>query len=145
MPRKYIKKPKDQHKKTGPKGPMKPMDDTQFAQLVNMMRIHCTQDEICSVLDMSAQTLNLRVKERGYKNFRDCYHKHTAEGRVALRRMQWKTAEGGFWPAQKWIGQQELGQSEKHEQDNTSSDGSMAPVFINRTEQPPEGKKVHDP
>jgi len=113
MPRKYIKKPKDQHKKTGPKGPMKPMDDATFKQLQSMIRIHCTQSEICDVLGMCEQTLNSRLKARGYKNFLDCYQRHKAEGKVSLRRMQWKSAESGNFAAQKWLGQQELGQREK--------------------------------
>jgi len=100
-------------KKRGPKGPSKPMDDATFKQLVNMIRIHCTQDEICGVLDMSEQTLNSRLKERGFKNYRDCYYKHSSEGKASLRRMQWKSAEDGNFQAQKWLGQQELGQRDK--------------------------------
>ena len=102
-------------KKTGPKGPSKPMDDVVFKQFINMIRIHCTQDEICAVLGMSEQTLNSRVKERGYANYRDCYNQHRGEGKVSLRRLQWKSAEGGNFQAQKWLGIQELGQSEKVE------------------------------
>lgn len=100
-------------KKTGPKGPSKPMDDALFKQFLNMIRIHATQDEICSVLNMSEQTLNSRVKERGYANYRDCYNQHRAEGKLSLRRMQWKTAESGNFNAQKWLGIQELGQTDK--------------------------------
>lgn len=102
-------------KKTGPKGPSKTMDDAVFQQFVNMIRINCTQDEICSILDMSEQTLNARVKERGYANYRDCYKKHRAEGKTSLRRMIWKKAESGSFQAQKLLAAQELGFSDKPE------------------------------
>ena len=117
-------------KKTGPKGPSKPMTDDAFSQVRGLMRILCTQDEICAVLDMSQQTLDLRLKERGYANFRECYERHCQEGRASLRRMQWKTASGGHWPAQQWLGVQELNQRQKSDVDNTSSDGSMKPTVI---------------
>ena len=111
-------------KKRGPKGPSKPMGETVFNQLLGMIRIHCTQPEICNILDMSEQTLNVRLKERGYKNYRDCYTKHSSEGRASLRRMQWKSAEDGIWNAQKWLGIQLLNQKERA--DFSSEDGSMA-------------------
>ena len=51
--------------KTGPKGPMKPMSDKELEQLINMIRIQCTRDEICDILGMSDTTLNRRIKEQG--------------------------------------------------------------------------------
>ena len=116
--------------KPGPKAPAptKPLDDKDFDRVVGLIRIQCTQDEICAVLNMSEQTLDLRLKERGYLNFRDCYARHGGEGRASLRRMQWKSAEAGVWPAQQWLGVQMLGQRQKSDVDNTSSDGSMSPV-----------------
>jgi len=47
--------------------------------------------------------------------------------------------------AAKFVLSRVAGWSENYKHDNISSDGSMTPIFINRTEQPPEGKKVHDP
>lgn len=111
--------------KRGPKGPSKPMSDTMFNQLLGMVRIQCTQDEICGILEMSEQTLDTRLKERGYENFRDCYKRHGDEGRASLRRMQWKSAEEGNVTAQIWLGKQVLGQKDKHEHSGNGPDGEI--------------------
>ena len=116
--------------KTGPKGPSKPMSDKEFDQLVSMIRIQCTRDEICGVLDMSDTTLNRRLKERGETNFEALYKKHSDEGKASLRRMQWQSAHGGNVTAQIWLGKQVLGQRDKSDLDLQSSDGSMTPVTI---------------
>jgi hypothetical protein len=116
--------------KTGPKGPSKPMSDKEFDQLVAMIRIQCTRDEICDVLNMSEDTLNRRLKERGEHNFAALYKKHSGEGKASLRRMQWKAAEAGNPTMLVWLGKNMLDQKDKVEQDHTSSDGSMKPQVI---------------
>ena len=126
--------------KTGPKGPSKPMSDKEFDQLVNMVRIQCTRDEVCGVLNMSEDTLNRRLKERGETNFAALYKKHSHEGKASLRREQWKAAQAGNTTMLVWLGKQMLGQKDKVEQDNTSSDGSMTPTVIERTIVKPDAK-----
>ena len=119
--------------KTGPKGPMKPMTDKEFEQLVNMIRIQCTRDEICDILGMSDTTLNRRIKEQGIpgvNNFEALYKKHQGEGKASLRRAQWKAAQDGNPTMLVWLGKQMLGQRDKQDLDHTSSDGSMKPQVI---------------
>ena len=119
--------------KTGPKGPMKPMTDKEFDQLVNMIRIQCTRDEICDILGMSDTTLNRRIKEQGIpgvNNFEALYKKHQGEGKASLRRAQWKAAQDGNPTMLVWLGKQMLGQRDKQDLDHTSSDGSMKPQVI---------------
>ena len=116
--------------KTGPKGPSKPMSEKDFDQLVNMIRIQCTAQEICGILGMSEDTLGRRIAERnieGVKNFADLYKKHSGEGKASLRRMQWKAAEAGNPTMLVWLGKNVLDQRDKVEQDHLSSDGSMTP------------------
>lgn len=110
--------------KRGPKGPTKPLTDEDFAKLVAMIRIQCTQDEICNIFGMTAETLNKRLEERGEGKFSTLYKKHQDEGRASLRRMQWKTAEGGNPTMQIWLGKNMLGQTDKVEQvgDNGAAD-----------------------
>lgn len=106
-------------KKTGPKGPSKPMTSKELGQLVAMIRIHCTRDEICDVLGMSDTTLNRRIAEQGIpgvENFEALYQKHAATGKASLRRMQWKSAEDGNVTAQIWLGKQMLGQTDQVKQ-----------------------------
>lgn len=128
------RKPAAERKKTGPKGPMKPMTDRDFGQLVNMIRIQCTAEEICSVLGISEDTLGRRIAEReidGVRNFADLYKKHQGEGRASLRRAQWKAAQDGNPTMLIWLGKQVLGQKDKHEL--SGPDGGAIPVKIERT------------
>jgi len=115
--------------KPGPKAPAptKPMSDEKYDQLIALMRIECTRDEICGIFDMSEDTLNRRLKERGEENFAALYKKNCATGNASLRRLQWKSADKGNVTMQIWLGKQRLGQRDKVETDHTSSDGSMSP------------------
>lgn len=94
------------------------MTDKEFEQLVNMIRIQCTRDEICDILNMSETTLNRRIKEQGIEglyNFEALYKKHQGEGRASLRRAQWKAAQEGNPTMLVWLGKQMLGQKDKQE------------------------------
>ena len=102
-------------KKRGPKGVSKPLEEKDFQRLLNMIRIQCTQNEICDVLDMSDTTLNRRLQERGYANFEDFLKKHNSEGKMSLRRMQWQAAENGNSTMLVFLGKQYLGQKDKIE------------------------------
>lgn len=128
------RKPAAERKKTGPKGPTKPMSDKEFEQLVNMIRIQCTRDEICDILCMSDTTLNRRIKEQGIPgvdNFEALYKKHQGEGKASLRRAQWKAAQDGNPTMLVWLGKQMLGQKDK--QELSGPDGGAIPVKIERT------------
>jgi len=103
--------------KRGPTAPAptKSLADKDFEKLIAMVRIQCTAAEICSIMGMSEDSLGRRLQERGYKNFADCKNRHGDEGKASLRRMQWKSAEGGNVTAQIWLGKQILGQRDKSE------------------------------
>jgi hypothetical protein len=125
--------PAAQRKKTGPKGPMKPMSDKEFEQLVNMIRIQCTAEEISDVLGMSEDTLGRRIAERkieGVSNFADLYKKHQGEGKASLRRAQWKAAQDGNPTMLVWLGKQMLGQRDK--QEITGDNGGALQISITR-------------
>lgn len=107
-----------ERKKTGPKGPSKPMTNKEFVSLVGMIRVQCTQAEICDILGMSDTTLNRRIAERkldGITNFEGLYKRHSGEGKASLRRMQWKAAKDGNPTMLVWLGKQMLGQRDKQE------------------------------
>ena len=109
--------------KRGPKAPAptKPMTDKEFDSLVQMIRIQCTCEEISGILDMSEDTLNRRLKERGEANFAGLYKKHQHEGRASLRRDQWKSSHDGNVTMQIWLGKQNLGQRDKSDVDQKNS------------------------
>lgn len=94
--------------------------------------IQCTGQEIADVLDVSYDTLERRVKEVYQISFADYIKKHSANGKMSLRRKQHEVAMNGNTTMLVWLGKQYLGQTDKQIVDNTSSDGSMtphAPVF----------------
>lgn len=93
--------------------PRKELSDADFQKLVSMIRIQCTQDEICGVLGMTAETLNTRLQERGEESFSTLHKKHSGEGKASLRRMQWKAAEAGNPTMLVWLGKNMLDQTDK--------------------------------
>ena len=101
--------------------------DEEFEKIIAMMRIQCTQDEICEVYGVDEKTLNRRLAERGEGSFSACYKKHSGQGKMSLRRMQWRAAEEGNSTMLVWLGKQVLGQRDKIDHDNTSTDGSLTP------------------
>jgi hypothetical protein len=95
------------------------ISDEDFAKMVRMVEVCCTQDEICSIFGITEPTLDTRLKERGYSNFLDFYKKHSSEGKQSLRRLQWAAAQEGNTSMLIWLGKQWLGQSDKQMVDTT--------------------------
>jgi hypothetical protein len=89
------------------------ISDEDFAKIVSLAEINATQDEICAIWRISEDTLDRRLKERGYLNFADFYREHGAKGKISLRRLQFKAAEEGNVPMLIWLGKNLLGQSDK--------------------------------
>lgn len=74
--------------------------------------IQCTDEEIASVMGCSVDLLtNKNNKEAFYQAKAD----GARSGRASLRRMQWKTAEGGNATMQIWLGKQYLNQKDKQD------------------------------
>ena len=97
-----------------------------------MLHIQCIGEEIASVIGVSYDTLERACKRDHGMKFADYSEQKRMGGRASLRRMQWKTADSGNPTMQIWLGKQMLGQRDKIEQDNTSSDGSMTPQVVER-------------
>lgn len=96
--------------------PKKELTDQQWNQLIEMIRIQCTEKEICAVFDMHHETLNRICRERGEGTFSQLYEKHHGEGAHSLRRAQWKKAVDEGNPTMLiWLGKNMLGQSDKVE------------------------------
>lgn len=109
--------------KRGPKGPSKELSDQDFEKLLRMIKIQCTQTEICDVLGMSDTTLNRRLKERGYENFAECFKQNNSEGRISIRRMQWEAAETGNTQMMMLLGKHYLGQNDRVQLEHSGSGG----------------------
>lgn len=96
--------------------PRKVLTDEDWDKLINMIRIQCTQEEICGIFGMDHKTLNRIIKERGGEGFSQLYKRHQDEGKASLRRAQWKAAQDGNPTMLIWLGKQMLGQKDKVEQ-----------------------------
>lgn len=89
------------------------LDEKQWASLEYMAIIHCTGEEMAGVLGISYDTLERIVKTRHKKSFTEWYKEKSANGKMSLRRYQWKSAEAGNTTMQIFLGKQWLGQTEK--------------------------------
>ena len=98
----------------------RPEIEIDYEKCKKLAQIMCTQSEIAAVLGVSLATLDhdpefLRIHKEGMET-----------GKASLRRMQWKSAEGGNVTSQIWLGKQYLGQRDKSE---ISGDGG-GPVVL---------------
>jgi hypothetical protein len=103
--------------KGDPEGGRPPFElsDADFEKLINMIRIQCTQNEICGIFGVTDKTLNEALRRRDQPGFSELYKKHQDEGRASLRRAQWKAAQDGNPTMLVWLGKQMLGQRDKQE------------------------------
>ena len=85
--------------------PKKEIDYTTVEKLAN---IQCTQDEIASFLGISTRTLQRDEK------FMELFNRGRENGKMSLRRIQWRHAEKSV-PMAIWLGKQYLGQRDKVE------------------------------
>lgn len=86
-------------------------------QVESLAALQCTLEEMGSVLKCSVDTIERRMKDT--PAFAEAIKRGKDEGKTSLRRMQWKSAEGGNVTMQIWLGKQYLGQSDKQEVDTT--------------------------
>jgi len=87
----------------------RPKIKLDYELIKKLATIQCTQEEIASVVGVHRSTL-LRNKE-----FCDIYKKGQEEGKMSLRRLQWKAANVGNTTMLVWLGKQYLGQKDKSE------------------------------
>lgn len=93
----------------------RPKKKIDYELVAKLAKIQCTQDEIASILDVCRQTL---AKDEQFINV---YKKHIDEGKMSLRRLQWKAAEEGNATMMVWLGKQYIGQRDKFDNENKTS------------------------
>jgi len=89
-----------------------------------MLRIQCSGEEIASVLGCSYDTVERSCKAIFSKSFAEYSAEKRKEGKVSLRRMQWKTAESGNVTMQIFLGKNMLGQSDRVQQEVSGPGGA---------------------
>ena len=90
----------------------RPKKEIDYVAVEKLANIQCTQEEIASFLGLSVRTLQ-RDEE-----FCRIYKKGQDNGKMSLRRMQYKLAEKNATMAL-WLGKQYLGQKDNIEVEST--------------------------
>lgn len=103
-------------------------DKIKKEQFEALCKIQCTQEEICSVLDVCHDTLDEWCHRNYDKKFSQVFAEKRQGGKASLRRMQWKQAEKNATMAI-WLGKQYLDQKDKIE-DNNEEDLKQAREII---------------
>lgn len=89
-------------------------DEETWEKAEKLASIQCTGEEIAGVLGVNYDTLLARIKEKGFASFSDWFKKHSASGKMSLRRRQFKMSETNPTMAI-WLGKQYLGQKDHHD------------------------------
>lgn len=93
----------------------RPRKEIDFEHLEKLCNIFCTKDEICDFFGIDEKTLTARVKEKFGVGFSDYYKKAANNGKISLRREQFKLALKGNATMLIWLGKNILKQSDKVE------------------------------
>lgn len=81
-------------------------------QFEELCKIQCTEEEICSVLEVDEQTLINWCKRTYNKTFSKVFQDKRKGGKASLRRRQWNLSEKNASMAI-WLGKQYLGQKDE--------------------------------
>lgn len=106
--------------------PKKVIDWVTFDKLC---ALHCTAEEIASILGISTDTLDRELKAQGV-TFAERYKEKSAHGKISLRRRQYEAAMKGDRTMMIWLGKQWLNQSEKQEVHSTTVGGQKIIIEI---------------
>ncbi len=86
--------------------PKKEIDQSIFEKLCG---IQCTRNEICDFLNITDKTLTRWCKEIYGLSFSAIFEKKRVDGKISLRRSQWKLAKTNATMSI-WLGKNYLGQ-----------------------------------
>lgn len=95
--------------------PKKNLTHKEWDSVKYMCMIHCTGEEIAGVMQMDYDTLNRICKEKFGYAISEYIKRNQSNGKMSLRRIQWKSAENGNVTMQIFLGKQWLGQKEQQE------------------------------
>lgn len=101
--------------------PRKEIDKKIFE---NLCGLQCTLEEIAGVFDCSADTIERWCKREYGETFAEVYKKHSANGKISLRRIQFKLAEKSAAMAI-FLGKQYLGQKDNYDVNVANDDNSV--------------------
>ena len=88
------------------------IDKEQFEKLCS---INCTEEEIAGWFKCSVDTISRFCQSEYDKPFCEIYKTLSAQGKISLRRTQFKIADAGNATMAIWLGKQLLGQRDKQD------------------------------
>lgn len=129
---------KTKHKKQSHKGPGRPfikLTPFQLEELEKLAAIHCTVEEMATIMGCSKDTLE--------RNYAALIKKGKSAGRASLRRMQYQSAQKGSIPMLIWLGKQLLEQKDRTDHNfnfDDLSEDDMKDALVNFANQQKKDK-----
>lgn len=90
----------------------RPKKELDHEEMEKLAALHCTQEEVAGWFGVSIDTVTARCKDWGYEGFPDFFKRHSAKGKVSLRRHQFEVAKKGNCGMLIWLGKQYLNQND---------------------------------
>ena len=114
----------------------RPKKEINWETVRKLCAMQCTGEEIASFIDVDYDTLNAAAKREHKMGFSDYFKKHSANGKISLRRKQYEVATSGNVPMLIWLGKQYLDQKDKQSNEHSGPNGgaidlSLKVVFEN--------------
>ena len=102
--------------------PLKEVDRKNFEKLCELQ---CTKEEICGFFELTDKTLESWCKRTYNVGFSEVFKQKRGNGKIALRRAQFQTAERGNATMLVWLGKQYLGQRDQPEENIDQEDSEV--------------------
>lgn len=112
------KRPEYKKKPNGKNDTGAPRKEIDWKIFDGLCSIQCTLEEIAAMFDCSVDNIERKVKEQHKMTFAEYYKLKSGNGKVSLRRRQFKAAMDGNTSMLIWLGKQHLGQKDKSEVDS---------------------------
>jgi hypothetical protein len=111
----------------------RPVIEIKKEQFESLCNLQCTLDEIAGFFKCSSDTIERWCKRTYNEGFADTYKIYSQNGKISLRRYQYKLAEKHPNMAI-WLGKQWLGQTDKIEATTSFEDLTPLADLIRRKE-----------
>ena len=111
----------------------RPVIEIKKEQFESLCNLQCTLDEIAGFFKCSSDTIERWCKRTYNQGFADTYKIYSQNGKISLRRYQYKLAEKHPNMAI-WLGKQWLGQTDKIEATTSFEDLTPLADLIRRKE-----------
>ena len=115
--------------------PKKEIDKNQFEQ---MCYYQCTEEEICNILSIGVDKLLRWCQETYNDNFTNVYKKYSADGKMSLRRQQFRLGERSasmsIWLGKQYLGQRDNMDSRQNDEEDDAITKAIKGAFNNEHE-----------